>query len=91
MSDTTLMISLPSRPHLVEVVRERIRLEHCGIRAEAADALWIKCHILFHDKRNLGDTERSERAPCSLEHDLPQPIRSLVPRPWNPDTAGEAA
>ena len=71
MSDTTLMTSLPSRPHLVGVVRERIRLEHCDIRAEAADALWIKCHILFHDKRNLGTTERSERAPCPLEHDLP--------------------
>ena len=60
MSDINLIIPSSSRPRLLDVVRERIRLKHYSIRTEKAYVGWIKRYILFHDKRHPRDMGKSE-------------------------------
>jgi len=43
---------MPTKPKLLEQVRQRIRTKHYSIRTEQAYVPWIKRFILFHNKRH---------------------------------------
>lgn len=43
---------LPTRPRLLDEVRDRIRLKHYSIRTEGTYVEWIRRFILFHAKRH---------------------------------------
>ena len=48
------------KPRLLDQVRTRLRYLHYSPRTEESYVLWIKCFILFHDKRhpkNMGEAE----------------------------------
>jgi len=40
---------------LLDIVKNKIRLEHYYIRAEEAYVFWIKLYIYFHNKRHSKD------------------------------------
>lgn len=42
----------PSKPRLLDMVRERCRVKHYSIRTEKRYIDWIRRFILFHDKRH---------------------------------------
>ncbi len=46
---------MPAEPRpkkLLDQVREAIRLKHYSYRTEQTYVQWIRCYILFHDKRH---------------------------------------
>lgn len=51
----THSVSEPSKPRLLDQVRDKICFKHCSIRAETAYVDWIRRFILFHDKRHPKD------------------------------------
>ena len=55
---------------LLDRVRDAIRRKHYSLRAEQAYVHWIKCFILFHDKRHpkeIGVPEIAASLPHLLE------------------------
>ena len=44
--------TVPSRPRLLDQVREALRLRHYSVRTERAYVRWIRRFVLFHDKRH---------------------------------------
>lgn len=40
------------QPKLLDLVRERCRVKHYGLRTERAYVQWIRRYILFHGKRH---------------------------------------
>jgi integron integrase len=46
---------MEGKPRLLDLVRERIRLEHYSIRTERTYIQWIRRYILFHGKRHPAD------------------------------------
>ncbi len=48
------------KPHLLDQVREKIRLKHYSIRTEQAYVEWIKRYILFHHKRHPQEIGKQE-------------------------------
>ena len=43
---------LPSKPRLMDRIRYILRRKHYSIRTEKAYLSWIRCYILFHNKRH---------------------------------------
>jgi len=53
--------SLYEKPKkLLDQVSETIRIKHYSYRTEQGYVDWIRCYILFHDKRHLMEMGRSE-------------------------------
>ncbi|MEY2485444.1 MAG: hypothetical protein QOH39_1092 [Verrucomicrobiota bacterium] len=50
----------PSKPKLLDQVRDAIRLRHYSIRTEQAYTDWIRRFILFHKKRHPSEMAESE-------------------------------
>ena len=46
---------MPTKPKLLEQVRQRIRTKHNSIRTEEAYVQWVKRFVLFHQKRHPAD------------------------------------
>ena len=60
MKPQALRDGQPSRPKLLERVRDAIRLRHYSYRTEEVYIHWIKRFIYFHDKRHpdaMGEAE----------------------------------
>jgi integron integrase len=51
---------MPSKPKLLEQVRDRIRVKHYSLRTEDAYVHWIKRFIFFHNKRHPKDMSAPE-------------------------------
>ena len=51
---------MPTKPKLLEQVRQRIRTKHYSIRTEQAYVAWIKRFILFHNKRHPAEMAEKE-------------------------------
>lgn len=49
-----------NKPKLLDQVRDVIRRRHYSIRTEQAYVDWIKCFILYHDKRHPRDMAEEE-------------------------------
>ena len=47
-------------PKLLDLVRDRTRVKHYSIRAEASYAQWIKRLILYHGKRHPHEVGAAE-------------------------------
>jgi hypothetical protein len=45
---------------LLEIVRDKIRLRHYNYQTEKTYIGWIKCYILFHDKKHPKDMGKIE-------------------------------
>ena len=43
---------MPTKPKLLEQVRQRIHTKHDSIRTEEAYVQWVKRFVLFHQKRH---------------------------------------
>src|SRR6185312_10786821 len=50
----------PSKPKLLEQVRDAIRTRHYSDRTEKAYVHWIKRYIFFHDKRHPAEMAEPE-------------------------------
>ncbi|WP_036267722.1 integron integrase [Methylocaldum szegediense] len=51
---------MPSKPKLLDQVRDKIRVKHYSLRTEDAYVQWIKRFILFHGKRHPKDMSAPE-------------------------------
>ena len=49
-----------TKAHLIEQIREEIRLRQLNVKTESAYISWIKRFILFHDKKHPKDMGRNE-------------------------------
>ena len=58
--DPTLCVAEPTRPRLVDVVRDRLRTRHSSYRTEQAYLAWIRRFLRFHHwrhPRDMGEVE----------------------------------
>jgi len=60
MGGTLLAAAAPSKPKLLDQVRDAIRLRHYSIRTEQAYTDWIRRFILFHGKRHPREMAEAE-------------------------------
>jgi len=48
------------KKRLLDIVRDKIRIKHYSISTEKTYVHWIKCYILFHNKKHPIDMGKDE-------------------------------
>ena len=49
---------MSQKKRLLDVVRDKIRVKHYSISTEKTYVHWIKCYILFHNKKHPIDMKK---------------------------------